>query len=110
MALVTWVRTGHAAGLVALLGRGELLPPAVLLAGEALAVNYGVPTPLRTAWWRFEVILGWSLVVGSSALFPVPYSGTTGYEARLASTSVAVFTAGVACRLRAARRESRGGP
>lgn len=105
----TWLRDGRAAGLVTLLGRGELLPGSALLAAQALTINLGAPVPLRGPRWLYEVALCWFLLTIASGSYAVPYSGAAGFEWRMATVSLAVFGISVLCRCLAARREPREG-
>ena len=104
----TWARDGRAAPVVAVLGRGELLPAASLLSAQALAAIYGVPTPLRASTWTIHATFAWSVIALSCAVYPVPYAGVTGYEGRLVKFSTVAFTFGVATQLAAARSANGG--
>jgi hypothetical protein len=91
-----WLRTGSLVPLRFLLGRGDLLPSAAMLAGQALAVAYGVPARQRTTRWTGVVGAGWLVVTVSVAGFMVPYADPTGADARLLWASIAAFAIGVA--------------
>lgn len=91
VAFFTWATDGRPAGLVALLGRGELFPAATLLGAQSLGANYGVPMPLRGSRWAVTVGMTWLLMSFACGGYLVPYAAAAGYEARVAYSSVAAL-------------------
>lgn len=110
VAFFTWARTGRSAGIVALLGHGELLPAAAMLSAQVLVTGYGATAPLRRPSWSTGVTIAWSVVALSCAMYVVPFSGVVGYEGRLAGISAVLFACAVTAHLVTARSSGGGTP
>ena len=107
VAFFTWARDGRAAGLVAMLGRGELCPGATLLGAQALGTSYGVPAPWRGVAWVVAIGTCWLALGIASSTYLVPYAAALGYESRVASASMVAFVMAVAASLVTVRIEGK---
>jgi hypothetical protein len=96
--LFGWLRTGSVVPLRFLLGRGDLFPPAALLAGQTLAVAYGVPSHRRTSRWSVVVGTAWMAVAGCCVGYTVPYAEPIGAESRIVWASLWFFVTSAALR------------
>jgi hypothetical protein len=106
----TWARTGAAAGVVALFGRAELFPPTALLCAQSLAAAYGVHPDGRDKRWAVRVGACWAAAGICCVGYAVPYAaGIGGVSARLAWSSLVLFTGSVRLGLTMTSAEPTGG-
>lgn len=102
--LFTWMRDGHAVGLVSLLGRGDLFPGAAMFAGHVLVDGFG--SPRKDASWHWCVGVSCLMFVACCGGYVVPYSGAREPSTRITVVSLVVFAIAVGAGISLARKET----